>query len=221
METTKIVANIKASVVWLAVISQWCERTARCSRQQPATPVAGIARIAWRLQYYWSSLRYWSALSNRNLARCWHSCFRSLTRRRLQHRPSCVTAYSCDNLSVNHGGVAIVADAHIVLSTLPSSRPHLRSSVHVPVSAVSLQSLSCCTGQTCIRSSSSRRSLTNLRPCWSALNLTLRLCIILYRTVSQNFVWYHIVSYRFPLGPYRANTNNILTYLLSYTVSEI
>jgi len=27
-----------------------------------------------------------------------------------------VTAYSCDNLSVNHGGVAIVADAHIVLS---------------------------------------------------------------------------------------------------------
>jgi len=27
METTKIVANIKASVLRLAVISQWCERT--------------------------------------------------------------------------------------------------------------------------------------------------------------------------------------------------
>jgi len=46
-------------------------------------------------------------------------------------------------------------------STLPIIRPRLRSSVHVAVSAVSLRSSSCCTGQARICCSSSRRSLTN------------------------------------------------------------
>jgi len=37
METVKVAANIKASVLWLAVFGQWCERTSWCTRQQPAT----------------------------------------------------------------------------------------------------------------------------------------------------------------------------------------
>jgi len=46
METMKIAANIKASVLRLAIIRQWCERTSWCSRQRPATPVT---RVAWCL----------------------------------------------------------------------------------------------------------------------------------------------------------------------------
>jgi len=49
MKTTKIAANIKASVLRLAVTNQWCERTSWCSRQRPATPIARIVRVVWCL----------------------------------------------------------------------------------------------------------------------------------------------------------------------------
>jgi len=93
-------------------------------------------------------------------------------------------------------------------STLPTSQSRLRSSAHVPVSAVSLRSSSCCTDQACSHCSSSRHSLTNSPQCWSSLHLTLHLCVVSCLLISRYFV--DIVSYRFPLGPYRANTSFLL-----------
>jgi len=85
METTKLAANIKASVLRLAVFSQWCERTSRCSRQQkkqlypsPASSaLSDVFSIAGR--HHATDL-----LSNRHLARCWQSCSRSFARRQLR-----------------------------------------------------------------------------------------------------------------------------------------
>jgi len=45
------------------------------------------------------------------------------TWRCLQRRRSCATAYSCDNLSVNHGSVAIVDGANIALLPIDIADP--------------------------------------------------------------------------------------------------
>jgi len=83
--------------------------------------------------------------------------------------------------------------------TLPIT-DRLRSSAHVPMSAVSLRSSSCCTGHAYSRS---RRSLTNWRPCVK-FDVAFMHCIASYRIAI--FWVISIVSYRFHLGPYRANT---------------
>ena len=84
--------------------------------------------------------------------------------------------------------------SHSRRSTLPISRPRLRSSAHVPVLVVSLRSSSCCYGQARSRCSSSRRSLSNWCRWCSALNSTLRLCIISYRIAILCVISYRIGS---------------------------
>ena len=103
---------------------------------------------------------------------------------------------TADDLSVN---TAVSPFSPVPISrcrrlTFPITE-RLRSSVHVPVSAVSLRSSSCCTGQARSRCSS-RHSLRNWRPCWSALNLTLRLCIVSYHDI----LWYRSYRIIFPYG---------------------
>jgi len=109
METSKIAANIKASVLRLAVISQWCERTSWCSRQQPATPVARIVcSITGRNR----------AIDLLCLMETWHNADSTvLGRLRGAAYTSLSIVRDCVQLTTyNHGSDAIVAGADIALS---------------------------------------------------------------------------------------------------------
>ena len=108
METTKIAANIKASVLRLAVISQWCERTSWCSRLQLHIASSDVFSITGRHR----------AIDLLCLMETWHDADSAVLGRL---RGTAYTTLSimrdCVQLTTyNHGGVAIVAGADIALS---------------------------------------------------------------------------------------------------------
>jgi len=175
METMKIAANIKASVLRLDVISQWCENTSWWRQATPSHlhPSPASPDV-------FSVTALWSALSNGNLARWWQRCSPLFTRRHLQRRRSCATAYSWRPVSQPRPSrrcrYRVVTDRHC---RSPTVWDRLRT---CPVR---------CFVVLLYTGHAHRRSLTDWRPCVKFD------VAFMHRIVSYGFV-----SYRFPLNRY-------------------
>ena len=109
---------------------------------------------------------------------------------------------TADNLWVNHGSVAIVAGAHIALSPvgISDNRPFEFVCARARVGCDRRPAVPARLAAGAAAAAADVHWRTDAR----ALNLTLRLCIVSYCIAI--FCVISIVSYRFPLRPYRANT---------------
>ena len=194
METTKIAANIKASVLWLAIINQRCEgpHGAAGNNQLHPSPASSMSSDVFNI-----TGRH-RAIDLLCLTETWHNDD-SAVLSRLRG-----VAYTTSSIVRNPYSwwpvgqprwhrhccwcwYRIVADRHC----LPADHVWNR-----------LRTCPCrlfrCgrrIGQARSRCSSSRRLLTNWRPCWSALKLMLHLCIVSYRIMIFCVISYHIVSF--------------------------
>jgi len=114
--------------------------------------------------------------------------------RRLYNVVDRARPHTADDLSVIQGGVAILFHADIALSPIHiADQPTTFDVVCRLMRSCARARIGCFAAIVVL-------PLTNWRPCRSALNLTLRLCIVSYRIVSRYFVWYRSYRILFPYG---------------------